>query len=485
MRVVLFALLALALSTPSALAQSARAAANRNVIEVALGGSTILDLSGGGGRVTLTDPKIADVTGAGGGLLIIGRHVGETNLIMSNGNDNKSWLIKVTLPARAIQSELARIFPREDIEARAVGGSLVLVGVVNNTESVAQAEEVAIGYLKSPSIAALGVKPHVINLLRVRGRQQVQLEVKFAEVNRRSMREMGINFAGGSNDGRFGYAQGANGLSNVNPASQGDPHSTIIGRPAQFFMPTDGAYSSLFTGMRAGGFPFSATLNWLAVKDLARTLAEPTLVSMSGQTASFLAGGEFPYEKSTGFGNTTVEFKKFGIELSFTPTVLEEDIIHLKTKLSVSAPDPTVKIVSNGVLTEGFKRRASETSIRLRNAQSFAIAGLISDEMENLIEKVPFLGDVPVLGAIFSSKKFQRRETELVVVVTVRLVDPMNTDEMPPLPGWERVSDPTDVELFLLNFTEPSRRVPGGPSGSGGGAAATGPQPVGKLGFWR
>ncbi len=457
---------------------------NRNVIEVSLGGSKILNLSSTG-RVTLTDPGVADVTTAGGGLLIIGRRVGETNLILHGGRQRQTWLIKVTLPSQAIEGELVRLFPRESIQAWAVGGSLVLTGTVSSIQIVEQAEQVSLGYLRSPSIAALGVKPHVINLLKVKGRHQVQLEVKFAEVNRRSLREIGVNIVGGSNDGRVAGATGSGGIGAVDVNNKAEnPHSALVGRPAQLFNTNENAVGAMFLGLRDGIFPFAATLNLLASRDLSRTLAEPTLVAMSGRTASFLAGGEFPYEKSTGFGNTTVEFKKFGIELSFTPRVLNGELIELETSVGVSAPDPTVKIISDGVLTEGFKRRSSQTTVRLIDGQSFAIAGLLSDEIGNLVEKIPGLGDIPILGTLFSSKKFSRRETELVVVVTARLVDPMNANEVPPLPGWERVSDPSDIELFLLNFTDPNAPV-GQAMEPGMSARNTGHNPLGRIGFWR
>ncbi|MCA9537490.1 MAG: pilus assembly protein N-terminal domain-containing protein [Myxococcales bacterium] len=454
------------------LAAPARAA-ERDVVEVALGGSTLVSLDGAVGKVTLTDPSIADVQPAGADLLIIGRKVGETNLLLLGNGRQETRLVKVALPARAVQSELAALLPGEHITARAVGGALVLAGTVSAAPVVSQAEEIAMGALRSPAIAALGVAPNVINLLRVEARQQVQLEVKFAEVNRRSLREMGVDAVGGTSGGRFGAAVGgtAVGLSPVT-----EPNS-----PLQQFTARPNSVGAFFVGLSGGRFPFAATLNLLAQRDLARTLAEPTLVAMSGHPARFLAGGELPFEISTGLGNSTVEFKAFGIELIFTPTVLGDETMQLETAVSVSAPDPTVTIISGGVQTQGFKRRASSTTVRLRDGQSFAIAGLLSDEIENQVKKVPGLGDVPILGLLFSSKAYNRRETELVVVVTARLVDPID-GALPPLPGEDRVTDPTDLELFLLNVhapdapIAPARRAPGAPAAR---------SPSGSLGFWR
>lgn len=463
----------------SAHAQEGRPAPDdKTVVSVSLGGSSFLTLSGSRGKVTLTDPTVADITPAGGGLLIVGRKVGETNLILYGGGDQLTYLIKVTLPAQAIQSEIRRLFPREDIEARAVGGSLVLVGVVNDTPTVKQAEELALGYLASPSIAALDVKPHVINLLRVRGRQQVQLEVKFAEVTRRSLRAVGVEGAGLHESQKFGIGVGRNGSAAVAGI---DPQ---LGTPGLRADNSESSFGSIFVGLRDGVFPFQAALRLLASKGLARSLAEPNLVSMSGQTATFLAGGEVPILIPTGFGGVQVEYKEFGIELEFTPTVLVDRTIQLRTKVAISALDPTVRVVLEGSELPAFSRREGATSIRLRDGQSFAMAGLLADEMTNSIESVPGLGQIPILGTLFSSKRFERKETELVVVVTAHLVDPMDAGDVPPLPGEDRVSDPSDLELFLLNITEPTiRSRPERPRPRA--ARTDGRRPVGALGFWR
>lgn len=475
-RVLLF-FSAFALLMPAAHAQKGRDA--DKVIEVSLGGSTTVRMRQAG-RVTLTDPTVADVSAAGGGLLVVGRKVGETNLILSGSGRPFTYLVKVTLPARAIQSELARMFPNEDIEARAVGGALVLVGEVGAATVVTQAEEVALGYLASPSIAALGVRPNVINLLQVKGRQQVQLEVTFAEVQRTSLREMGVNFNGGTEGGGVGAALGRGAV-----AAPG-----IAGQPAQAFKTETGGTNApagaIFFGLDSGAFPFAATLNLLAQNLLAKTLAQPTLVALSGEKADFLAGGELPIAVPSGFQNVAIQFKPFGIQLGFTPTVLADRTIQLETGVSVSAPDSSLAIELNGFRIPALTTRSSSTTVRLRDGQSFAIAGLLSSEMTNVVRKVPGFGDIPILGVLFSSKEFNRKETELVVVVTATLVDPMDADAVPPLPGQDTVSDPTDLELFLLNIHEPKgkRRMPrrGEPVGAAPGKNVG---PVGAVGFWR
>lgn len=485
---LLFFGLTVALCLP-AQAQGRRDDADQ-LIEVSLGGSTVVRVRSAG-RVTLTDPSIADVQAAAGGLLVIGRKVGETNLILSGSGRPFTYLVKVTLPARAIQSELRRMFPSEDIEARAVGGALVLVGAVNSAPVVAQAEEVALGYLASPSIAALGVKPQVINLLRVKGRQQVQLEVTFAEVQRTSLREMGVNFVGGAQNGQLGTAFGQGAVIDTNPRSvqAGRPQSVVPGQPAARFNPNSGnntPMGAIFFGIRNGAFPFAATLNILAQKLLAKTLAQPTLVAMSGEKAEFLAGGELPIAVPSGPQQIAIQFKRFGIQLAFTPTVLDDRTIQLDTGVSVSAPDASLSVTLGGLRVPALTTRSSTTTVRLRDGQSFAIAGLLSSEMTNIVRKVPGFGDIPILGALFSSKEFSRKETELVVVVTATLVDPMDTDAVPPLPGQDIISDPSDLELFLLNIHEANgKRVRprrGEPMGFVPGSKRG---PVGAIGFWR
>ncbi len=454
-------------------AADAAPAPETEAVSVALGGSTFVPVRGSVASATLTDPAVADVQSAGGGLLVIGRRIGETNLILAGGRSSRTMLIKVAMPARAVLDELRRLFPREDISVRGVGGTLVLSGSVGSVTAVEAAEKVALGYLSSPSFDALGLKPQVINLLSVRGRQQVQLEVKFAEVSRRSLRQVGVNAVGGHSGGKVGAALGRTAASSIGGKTVANMAGSMHTATA-----SGDSIGALFLNIADGKFPFAATLNLLATRDLSKTLAEPRLVALSGQTAKFLAGGEFPFEKSNGF-TTSVEFKEFGIDLGFTPTVLDDGTIQLKTRTSVSAPDPTLTIVVNNKATGGFKRRSSETTVRLRDGQSFAIAGLMSDEMENLVSKVPGLGDIPILGSLFSSKSFQRRETELIVVVTARLVDPLKAEDVPALPGEDRVSDPTDLQLFLLNQVEPAS------SGSGFPQAAKTRAVSGAVGFIR
>lgn len=425
-----------ALLLPSSFSKTHAFDASR-VVEVSLGGSTILNMKPK--SATLTDQTIAEISKSLEGILLIGRKVGETNLVVLSETGSETFLIKVSLPALAIQSEIVSLFPNErDVRAKAVGGALVLEGTVSTIQVINQMEAVAKGYLLSPSIVSLGVKPNVINLLTVRSPQQVQIDVAFAEVNRSSLRQIGALLEAGKpgNTGNFRFSS-ANGLSTS----------------------TGSGFGEIFLNPDPSGslpIPLNVTLKLLNEHSLSRTLAKPTLVAMSGEKASFLAGGEQPVPQVTGFGQPSVEYKKFGIQLDFSPIVLGDRTIELNTTMSVSVLDKSQGLQIGGTDVPLFRTRSSGTTVRLQHGQSFAIAGLLQDQLENVKRGIPGLGDIPILGVLFNSRQFQRNETELVVMVTARLVNPVNGANMPPLPGKES-RDPNDVGVFLMNVFEESK----------------------------
>jgi pilus assembly protein CpaC len=236
------------------------------------------------------------------------------------------------------------------------------------------------------------------------------------------------------------------------------------------------AFSLFFSN--ANGFPFSAMLSLLETNGLAKVLAEPTLVTLSGQEARFLAGGEFPIPLVGALGQVTVHWKKFGILLNFTPTVIG-DTIHLKLGAEVSDIDSSLAITVGGSTIPGLTSRQSETTVRLGDGQSFAIAGLLSDRTRSSIAEVPVLGQIPILGALFRSTAFRRDETELLVLVTARMAAPLAPHQVPPLPTEFQLNDPDDFSLFLLGIdgidrdvkvkTASAETIPaGGPAGSRG-----------------
>ncbi|HVU53227.1 MAG TPA: type II and III secretion system protein family protein [Polyangia bacterium] len=406
-------------------------------LSLEMGQNRLLVLSEPIARVSVADPKVADmkvITPTQ--LLLTARGVGSTDLTLWNKRDEPLVLaLLVSRNLDALRRQLKDLFPNENINVSAAGDLVVLSGEATDVRVPERAAEVA--QLHAERVA---------NLMRVSGNQQVQLEVKFAEVARTALRSMGINVFHRDLAGQ--YVAGV--------AQPGTPPGSFLGVPGSgsssvpdIFPPaTGGGFSLFFSGLAS--FPFSAILSILEASGLSKTLAEPTLVAMSGQDAKFLSGGEFPIPVSTGLGAVGVQWKKFGIILNFTPTVVSEGFLHLKLQTEVSDIDASRSVTVGGFSIPGLVSRQSETTVRLADGQSFAIAGLLNDQIRSQINKIPLLGDIPVLGALFRSVSYQRSESELIVVVTARLTKPVAPHEMPPLPTDDEQNDPNDFELFLL-----------------------------------
>jgi pilus assembly protein CpaC len=266
----------------------------------------------------------------------------------------------------------------------------------------------------------------VSNLMVVGGTQQVMLKVRFAEVNRSVSKSLSTSVAfndGGQVAGVVGGAVGSGAV-----AAGG---------------------GALRMGGSIGGLEFSVLLEALEGKGMVRTLAEPNLTALSGQEAKFLAGGEYPVPGESEGGGTTITYRPFGIELTFTPTVVDQDIINLVINAAVSSIDPANGLATgdSDVVIPAFKRRETSTTVEMRDGDSFAIAGLLQDDFTNAATQVPWIGDVPILGALFRSSEFQRAQTELVIIVTPHLVTPVSGAALA-LPT-DRVRIPTESEFFL------------------------------------
>jgi pilus assembly protein CpaC len=400
------------------------------------GQNRLLLLSEPIGRVSVADPRVADlkvITPVQ--LLLTSRGVGTTDLTLWNKRDEPMVLaLQVTRNLDRLKSQLAELFPDEKILVSTAGDLVVLSGEVSDVRVPERAAEVA--QLHAEKVA---------NLIKVVGNQQVQLEVKFAEVSRSGLRELGVNFFHQDPAGRF-----VAGLTNPGLAVDGFTGVPGTGGAQTPLVqaPPGGGFSLFFSGLPT--FPFSAILNVLEQSGLAKIMAEPTLVALSGQEAKFLVGGEFPVPMSSSLGAISVLWKKFGIILSFTPTVIADGALHLKLSAEVSDVDPTRSVTIGGISIPGLTSRQSETTVRLADGQSFAIAGLLSDKIQSTISKIPVLGDIPILGALFRSVNYQRNETELLVVVTAHLAKPVAPHDAPHLPTDNELNDPSDVQLFLF-----------------------------------
>jgi pilus assembly protein CpaC len=436
-------------------------------LDLEVGQNRLLVLSEPIARVAVADPSIADlkvVTPVQ--VLLTSKGAGTTDLTLWN-KDNVPLVIalQVKRNIEALRRQLKELFPRENVTASAAGDLVVLVGEVNDLRTPERVAEVARLHGKQ-----------VANLITVGGNHQVQLSVRFAEVSRSGLKQIGVNLFGGSTSGaQVGGMVGPKNFlgSYLDQPNFHVPGTGLPGQPPAFPTSPFGQSFQLFFGS-ASPFPFNVTLSLLEENGLAKVLAEPSLATLSGQEARFLAGGEIPIPLATSLGALNVQWKKFGIQLGFTPTVLDQGTINLKVAAEVSDIDPANGIQASGIYIPGITSRQAETTVRLGDGQSFAIAGLMSEKVRSTIDKVPGLGSIPILGALFRSSQYQSQETELLVVITVRLVKPVAPHEVPPIPNDFEKQNPDDMAFFLMGWDEagqprrPPEGAPRGPSGQGG-----------------
>ena len=309
-----------------------------------------------------------------------------------------------------------------------------------------------------------------MNLLHVGGVQQVMLEVRVAEINRVVAERIGVNFntvaAGGRN---FGVSQ----LNNLAPIAalartlnpKLAPQQGLSGTSGTTFTQTLTPALTAMGGWTALGATWTMFLDLLKQQNLGRVLAEPNLVTTSGQQASFLAGGQFPYPLTTGTGasaTTSIQWQNFGVQLEFTPTVLNDSKIAVKVHPTVSELDFTLGVQSGGTAVPGLRVREMNTLVEVNDGQTFAIAGLLSDTSRNIVNKFPVLGDIPILGALFRSTEYNKNLTELVALVTPHLVKPMPPGA-PRLPT-DKWIEPTEVDVYLLGLDQGRQKPAPGPA---------------------
>ena len=383
--------------------------------------------------LNIANPGIADIsTLSDRSIYVLGKAPGRTTLTLlaPDGQLITNVDVQVTLDVAEFKERLQQILPGERIEVRTANDGIVLSGVVSSTAKLDKALDLAQRYAPD----------RVSNLMAVGGTQQVMLKVRFAEMQRSVTKQLDGSFGFGRTPGATDFQGGVAGnITGINSVLAGGPVTTT----------SRGALGLSFT---AGAFEFGVLLEALESKGLVRTLAEPNLTALSGQEAKFLAGGEYPIPVRGDNGEITVEYKPFGVEMAFTPTVVDGDVINLAINSAVSGIDNTVTVgAGNGISLSGFKRREAETTVEMRDGESFAIAGLLQDDFTDLNGQVPWLGDVPVLGALFRSAEYKRRQTELVIIVTPHLVTPTRGEALA-LPT-DRVRPPTEAELFLFGKT--------------------------------
>jgi pilus assembly protein CpaC len=382
-------------------------------VGVTAGRSTVVPTEFDVTRIAITDPSVADaVVVQPREILVDGKKAGTVSLIVWGAATRRQFDIVVEPGITTLEQHLQTLFPGENIAVSVSEEAIILSGQVSSTTVMLRAGEIA---------TASSAKAKIINMLQVPGgseSQQVMLQVRFAEVNRRALTELGLtlfatreNFTARSTTQQFAGSE----FDDEKPG--GMVFSDFLN--LFYFNRKEGLGGVLKALQSRGGF---------------QSLAEPNLIAYNGQEASFLAGGEFPVPIVQGAtGAVTIVFKEFGIRLSFKPTIAG-DVIRLKVRPEVSALD-----FANGITLEGFRvpaltTRRAETDVELRDGQSFAIAGLLDNIRQDDTSAIPILSKLPIIGALFKSKAERAEETELMVLITPRLVRPLNPDEVPPLP---------------------------------------------------
>ncbi len=383
-------------------------------------------------------------------LLVTGENYGVTQVIVwTEGGQRKVFEITVELDLELLNATIKDMDPQSDARALSIMGNVLLTGTVSSATVAEQIEQIARLYL-----SRIGTEPDVQNQLRIAGEQQVLLKCVVAEVSRSAVRDLGINgFLAGEN---FGDGFVVSQIGGINPIPIG-PAPGINVESRIPFLTGDiplGPNPTLSLG-----FPdiqMQLFIRALANNTLLRILAEPTLVAVSGETASFLAGGEFPIpvpQAGQAAGAITIVYREFGINLLFTPLVLPHQRIRINVQPEVSARDEAGGIVTPSGFVPALTTRRVSTTVEVGSGATIAIAGLLRDEVRGVTQRVPGIGDLPVLGALFRSVNFQRSRTELVILVTPEIVAPMHGKQVPKLPGGD-LADPSDLELYLLGALE-------------------------------
>lgn len=391
--------------------------------------------------VSVADNSIADVVLTSPTQIVVaGRAFGTTQILLRNGQGQTAINVDVELDLSLLNAFVQRVAPTARVDVRSVNGTIFLNGMVPDTEAAAQIVD----------MASLVQGGEVRSNITIAGVQQTMLRVVVAEINKSAVRRLGVNWAiGGNNFSRDFFF--ANNLGQLNPTTfgTGGLPDVRMGQNTTFLLPNQNGAGTNITF----GFPqaeFQIFVNALRENNLARVLAEPNLVAISGQTASFLAGGEVPIPVTQGgatAGAVTIEYREFGVRLAFTPTVLGGQIVRLHIMTEVSDAVPTGGVAGAFPLFT-FNTRRVESTIECGNGQTFAIAGLLRDDVRGLASKIPGLGDIPILGTLFSSTDYERELTELVILVTPQLVEPLDPHQVPPPPG-SLMTEPTDAELFF------------------------------------
>jgi pilus assembly protein CpaC len=480
---VVAASLAGAASAP-ALAQPAGVYRPSNEVLLSVGEGQLISLPRGVVDVWTSNPGVADVNVTSPRQLgLFGKDAGEATVIATAADGSVVYgaHVRVSQNISSLDQMLKAAMPEANISITHVGQIAVMNGTVASPADSAQAEQL-VRTMLNPGIdanapgAILKIVP--VNRLRTATPVQVMLKVTIAEVSRTLVKEIGVNLLnrdsdGGSGNGFiFGVGQGNAGTITDKPLGIINPATGLPFTSTQYTF-AKGAGTTLGFAGHVLGMDLLSTLKLNEQVGAVHTLAEPTLTALSGETASFLAGGEFPIPSSNGINGTAIEFKQYGVSLAFTPYVLEGGRISMRVRPEVSELSDAGAIQLNGFSVPGLTTRRVETTVELGSGQSFMIGGLLRNNNGNSTDKAPLLGSLPILGALFRSNSFKRNETELVIIVTPYLVRPVNASQIAlPTDGFRGANG---MERVLLDASDYSRSGAARPGPTMAGPQAQGP----------
>jgi pilus assembly protein CpaC len=404
-------------------------------VNVLVGQSRVINFDRPVGRFSVSNPEIAEaVLVTPDQVLVNGKAFGQVNFIAWEQGGGQFLVFDVYVRANLslLDSQIRALFPKDDIRLSQANGSVVISGSVKDANTATQVQAV---------IEAANFK--VVNMLTspVSNAMQVQLEVRVAEVNRNKLRDYGTSFSSGPPGGTGGYWNSGGGPTVLNSATTSSAGAILD----TLFQPA----LNLFVFNRQ--INTGAMLKALRTEGAFRELAEPNLIAMNGQQASFLAGGEFPVpvlQMGANGTGITIVWKEYGVRLNFKPVVVDEDHIRLELEPEVSTIDFNNGVRFNGFVVPALRTRRAKTGVELRDGQSFALAGLLDNSETKTLSRIPVVSEIPVIGALFRSKSFEKKETELMFIVTAHLVKPVNTDDLPQMRGIDGLkgTSPLGVE---------------------------------------
>lgn len=463
---------------------------------LSIGQGELITLPSDVADVWVSNPSTADVYVSNARQIhLFGKEFGEATVFATNASGAVIYSANVLVSQNitSIDRMMKLAMPDADIHVTTTGQIAVLTGTVAAPEDSAQAERLVTALLNpgvNASDATATLKIAVFNRLRTATPLQVNLQVRFAEVSRSFVKNIGVNLTNRDNSGGtlFGITQGRQGtittVPGLPPVPGGPPvavdaNGAVPGNTLFKFPAGTGMGTVLGLAGRAFGMDLLASLDLGERDGQVTTLANPNLTALSGETGTFLAGGEIPIPVSQGLGAVSVEYKQYGVSLAYTPTVLADGRISLRVRPEVSQLSAAGSVTIGNIVIPGLTTRRAETTVELGSGQSFMIAGLLQNDHQNSIDKAPGIGDVPILGALFRSNSFQRNETELVIVITPYLVKPVNANDIVlPTDGYKA---PTDLDRVLLgqlgggtnggDRPKPSMAPPAGAEPSFGAAA--------------